>query len=42
MSAFATKAQASFKTIVPAANTTAVDFVSNLKASSVADVCSGT
>lgn len=39
--AFAAKAQASFKTIVPAANTTAVDFVSNLKASSVADVCHG-
>lgn len=36
---FNTKAQNSFKTIVPSSNTSAVDFVSNLKSSSVADVC---
>ncbi|MGZ3690199.1 MAG: DUF3015 family protein [Pseudobdellovibrio sp.] len=41
MTAFATKAQASFATIVPTAKTTAVDFVNNLKSSSVGDVCQG-
>ena len=38
---FNTKAQAAFKTIVPAAKTTAVDFVSNMKSSAIADVCQG-
>ena len=41
VSAFAAKAQTSFNTIVPSAKTTAVDFVSNLKASSVSDACHG-
>ena len=41
VSAFTSKAQASFKTIVPNAKTTAVDFVNNLKSSSVGDVCQG-
>lgn len=41
ISAFNTKAQSSFKSIVPAAQTSAVDFVNNLKSSSVADVCHG-
>jgi hypothetical protein len=41
ISAFNAKAQESFKTIVPAAKTTAVDFVSNMKSSAVADVCQG-
>lgn len=41
ISAFTSKAQTSFKTIVPSAKTTAVDFVNNLKSSSVADVCQG-
>ncbi len=39
--AFNTKAQSSFKSIVPAAQTSAVDFVNNMKSSSVADVCHG-
>ena len=38
---FNTKAQAAFKTIVPAAKTSAVDFVSNMKSSAIADVCQG-
>lgn len=38
---FNAKAQASFKTIVPAAKTTAVDFVTNMKSASIADVCQG-
>ena len=41
VAAFNTKAQASFKAIVPAAKTTAVDFVNNMKTASVADVCQG-
>lgn len=41
VSAFNTKAQASFKTIVPAAKTTAVEFVNNMKTASIADVCQG-
>jgi hypothetical protein len=41
ITAFNAKAQASFKTIVPAAKTTPVDFVSNMKSSAVADVCQG-
>jgi hypothetical protein len=41
ITAFNTKAQASFKTIVPAAKTTAVDFVNNMKSSALADVCQG-
>ena len=41
VSAFNTKAQASFKTIVPTAKTTAVEFVNNMKTASVADVCQG-
>lgn len=41
VSAFAAKAQASFKTIVPAAKITAVDFVNNMKSASLADVCHG-
>ena len=39
INAFNSKAQASFKTIVPASKITAVDFVSNMKSSAVADVC---
>lgn len=38
---FNTQAQAHFQTIVPAAKTSAVDFVNNLKSSSVANVCQG-
>lgn len=41
VSAFNTKAQSSFRSIVPAANTSAVDFVNNMKSSSVADACHG-
>lgn len=41
VNAFNAKAQASFKSIVPSAKTTAVDFVSNMKSASVADVCHG-
>jgi hypothetical protein len=41
VSAFTAKAQAQFKTIVPAANTTAVDFVHNMKSAAIADVCQG-
>lgn len=41
ITAFNAKAQASFKTIVPAAKTTPVDFVTNMKSSAVADVCQG-
>ncbi len=41
ITAFNTKAQASFKTIVPAAKTSAVDFVNNMKSSAIADVCQG-
>ena len=41
ISAFNTKAQSSFKSIVPAAQTSAVDFVNNMKSSSVANVCHG-
>jgi hypothetical protein len=37
--AFSSKAQSMFNTIVPTSETSAVDFVSNLKSSSVADVC---
>jgi hypothetical protein len=39
VSAFNTKAQNSFKQIVPSAETTAVDFVNNMKSSAIADVC---
>ena len=38
---FKTKAQASFKTIMPTAKTSAVDFVNNMKSSSIADACQG-
>lgn len=41
ITAFNVKAQKEFKTIVPVARTTAVDFVSNLKSSAIADVCQG-
>lgn len=41
VSAFNAKAQSNFKSIVPAAQTSAVDFVQNMKSSSVADVCHG-
>lgn len=41
VSAFNTKAQSNFKSIVPAAQTSAVDFVNNMKSSSVANVCHG-
>ena len=41
ISAFNAKAQSSFKSIVPAAQTTAGDFINNMKSSSVADVCHG-
>lgn len=41
VSAFTAKAQAQFKTLVPAANTTAVDFVHNMKSAAIADVCQG-
>ena len=40
--AFNAKAQLEFTTIVPAAKTTAVDFVTNLKSAAIADVCQGT
>lgn len=39
ISAFNAKAQSSFKSIVPSAQISATDFVSNLKASAVADAC---
>lgn len=39
ITAFNTKAQAAFKSIVPASKITAVDFVTNMKSSAVADVC---
>lgn len=42
ITAFNTKAQFNFKTIIPAAKTTAVDFVNNMKSASIANVCSGT
>ena len=41
INSFNTAAQSAFKTIVPSAKTTSVDFVNNLKASSVADACHG-
>lgn len=41
ISAFNTKAQSSFRSIVPSSNTTAVDFVNNLHSAAIADVCSG-
>lgn len=41
ISAFNAKAQANFSTIVPAAKTSAVDFVNNMKSASVADACHG-
>ncbi|MBC7458949.1 MAG: DUF3015 family protein [Bdellovibrionaceae bacterium] len=41
ISAFNTKAQSQFKSIVPAAKTSAVDFVNNMKSSLVANVCHG-
>ena len=41
ISAFNTKAQSNFKSIVPAAQTSAVDFVNNMKSSHVANVCHG-
>jgi hypothetical protein len=41
ITAFNAKAQASFERIVPNPKTTAVDFVSNMKSSAVADVCQG-
>ncbi len=41
ISAFSTKVQSNFKSIVPAAQTSAVDLVNNMKSSSVADVCHG-
>ena len=39
--AFNQKAQEQFKTIVPDAKTTSVDFVNNMKSAAVADVCQG-
>jgi hypothetical protein len=39
ITAFNAKAQQSFKTIVPDAKTTAVDFVNNMKSASVGEVC---
>lgn len=39
--AFNTKAQSNFKSIVPSAHVSAIDFVNNMKASSVANVCRG-
>lgn len=41
ISAFNVKAQSSFKSIIPSSKTSAVDFVSNMKSSSVADACHG-
>ena len=41
VNAFNTKAQSQFKTIVPASNTSAVDFVNNMKSASIADACHG-
>lgn len=41
ISMFNARAQASFQKIVPTAKTTAIDFVSNLKSSAIADACSG-
>lgn len=39
ISAFNAKAQSSFKTIVPTAKTTAVDFVNNMKSASIGEAC---
>ncbi|MFN3454919.1 MAG: DUF3015 family protein [Pseudobdellovibrio sp.] len=41
ISSFSSKAQASFGSIVPSAQTTAIDFVQNMKSSAVADACHG-
>lgn len=41
ISAFNTRAQANFGSIVPAAKTSAVDFVNNMKSASIADACHG-
>lgn len=41
INSFNAKAQSSFSAIVPSARTSAVDFVSNMKSASVADVCRG-
>ena len=42
ITAFNSKAQTNFKAIVPAAKTTAIDFVNNMKSASIANACSGT
>jgi hypothetical protein len=42
ITAFNSRAQSNFKTIVPASKTTAIDFVNNMKSSAIANVCSGT
>lgn len=41
ITSFNAKAQASFKTIMPKSKTSAVDFVNNMKSSSIADACHG-
>lgn len=41
ISAFNAKAQSSFRTIAPSANTPAVDMVNNMQSAAIADVCSG-
>lgn len=41
INSFNSQAQASFKAIVPSAKTSSVDFVNNMKSSSVADACHG-
>jgi len=41
ISSFNTQAQSHFKNIVPSARTSAVDFVNNMKSSSIASACHG-
>lgn len=41
ISAFNAKAQTSFRSIAPKANTPAVDMVNNMQSAAIADVCSG-
>lgn len=41
ISAFNTKVQSSFRSIVPTSNTPAIDLVKNMQSAAIADVCSG-
>jgi hypothetical protein len=41
ISSFNSQAQSSFRSIVPSAKTSSVDFVNNMKSSSIADACHG-